>query len=131
MTRRRPCGPAAGSRTSAWSGTSPGQPRSLQPIVGLAKDLSCPLLGLFGADDQYPAPAETEALSKELTALGKAHEFHTYDGAGHAFFAVDRPTYRPEAANDGWNQVLDWFGLHLAATPAEGASGSPGPPAPG
>ena len=28
------------------------------PIVHLAKDLSCPLLGLFGAEDQYPRPAE-------------------------------------------------------------------------
>src|SRR6266545_1989544 len=94
---------------------SQGMPRSLQPIVGLAKDLSCPLLGLFGADDQYPAPAETEALSKELTALGKAHEFHTYDGAGHAFFAVNRPAYRPEAANDGWARIWDFYGRYLAS----------------
>ena len=48
-----------------------GMPLKVQPIIGLAKDLSCPLLGLFGADDQYPAPAETAALAKELTALGK------------------------------------------------------------
>jgi hypothetical protein len=26
---------------------------------------------------------------------------------GHAFFAVDRPSYRPEAAVDGWRQILD------------------------
>jgi carboxymethylenebutenolidase len=90
-------------------------PLKAQPIVGLAKDLSCPLLGLFGADDQYPAPAETEELSKELTALGKAHEFHTYDGAGHAFFAVNRPSYRVEAANDGWAKIWDFYGRFLAS----------------
>ena len=92
-----------------------GMPLKAQPIVGLAKDLSCPLLGLFGADDQYPAPAETGELSKELTALGKAHEFQTYDGAGHAFFAVNRPSYRVEAANDGWAKIWDFYGRFLAS----------------
>jgi len=92
-----------------------GMPRTLQPIVGLAKDLSCPLLGLFGADDKYPAPAETAELARELTVLGKPHEFHTYDGAGHAFFAVNRPSYRVDAANDGWARIWDFFGRFLTS----------------
>ena len=92
-----------------------GMPLKVRPIVGLAKDLSCPLLGLFGAEDQYPAPAETAALAQELTTLGKAHEFHTYDGAGHAFFAVSRPSYRVEAANDGWARIWDFYGRFLAS----------------
>jgi carboxymethylenebutenolidase len=91
-----------------------GMPLKVTPIVGLAKDLSCPLLGLFGADDQYPAPAETAELARELTALGKTHEFHTYDGAGHAFFAVNRPSYRVDAANDGWAKIWDFYGRFLA-----------------
>ncbi|GAB2977904.1 dienelactone hydrolase family protein [Amycolatopsis acidiphila] len=90
-------------------------PASMKPILGLASQLSCPLLGLFGADDQYPAPDETAKLDAELDRLGKDHEFHTYDGAGHAFFAVDRPTYRPEAAVAGWQRVFDFFGKNLAA----------------
>src|ERR1700729_396257 len=81
-------------------GTPPeGMPLKVGPIVHLAKDLSCPLLGLFGAEDQHPSPEQTAELEKELKAQGKTYEFHTYDGAGHAFFAVDRPAYRPEAAN--------------------------------
>jgi carboxymethylenebutenolidase len=84
-----------------------------RPIVSLAKDLSCPLLGLFGVEDRMPAPAETAALSKALTAAGKDHEFHTYDGAGHAFFATDRPNYRVEAANDGWKKIWDFLERHL------------------
>ena len=86
-----------------------------QPIVGLAKDLSCPLLGLFGAEDKNPEPAETAELAKDLSALGKEHEFHTYEGAGHAFFAADRPSYRVEAANDGWQRIWDFYGRHLAS----------------
>ncbi len=92
-----------------------GMPLKVAPIVGLAKDLSCPLLGLFGADDKYPAPDETAELSKVLDDLGKPHEFHTYDGAGHAFFNVDRPAYRPEAAMDGWQKIWDFYGRHVAS----------------
>jgi carboxymethylenebutenolidase len=92
-----------------------GMPLKVTPIAGLAPDLSCPLLGLFGADDQFPAPAETGELSKVLDEYGKQHEFHTYEGAGHAFFAVDRVAYRPEAANDGWQKIWDFYGRYLAS----------------
>ena len=50
-----------------------------------------------------------EALKKH----GKDYEFHRYDGAGHGFFAVDRPSYNVEAAVDGWQKVLSFFGKHL------------------
>jgi carboxymethylenebutenolidase len=92
-----------------------GMPLKVSPIVGLAGDLSCPLLGLFGADDKYPTPEETAELSKVLGEHGKQHEFHTYEGAGHAFFSVDRPAYRPEAANDGWQKIWDFYGRYLAS----------------
>jgi carboxymethylenebutenolidase len=83
--------------------------------VHLTKDLSCPLLGLFGADDQYPSPEQVQELEHELKSQGKTYEFHTYEGAGHAFFSVNRPAYRPEAANDGWQRIFDFFGRYLAA----------------
>jgi carboxymethylenebutenolidase len=92
-----------------------GLPATLKPIIGLAEDLACPLLGLFGADDQMPSPDETAELSRILDGLGKEHEFHTYEGAGHAFFAVDRPSYRVEAANDGWDKIWDFYGRYLAS----------------
>jgi len=92
-----------------------GFPLKVSPLVGLAGDLSCPLLGLFGADDKYPTPDETAELSKVLDELGKPHEFHTYEGAGHAFFSVDRTAYRPEAATDGWQKIWDFYGRYLAS----------------
>jgi carboxymethylenebutenolidase len=92
-----------------------GMPASMQPLLNLAGDLSCPLLGLFGAEDSYPGPAETAELEQELKRLGKTYDFHTYENAGHAFFAVDRPSYRPEAAKDGWRLIFDWFGRYLSA----------------
>jgi carboxymethylenebutenolidase len=78
------------------------------------QDLSCPLLGLFGNEDKYPAPAEVEKLDRILTELDKPHEFHSFDDAGHAFFAVDRPSYRPAVATEAWGLVRDFFGTHLA-----------------
>jgi carboxymethylenebutenolidase len=91
-----------------------GIPRALQPILGLAPNLSCPLLGLFGKDDRYPSPESVAALDDELNRLGKEHEFHSYDGAGHSFFSVDRPAYRVEAALDGWQKINDFFGKLVA-----------------
>ena len=85
----------------------------MKPILGLAPDLSCPLLGLFGKDDRYPSPEAVAKLDTELTRLGKSHEFHSYDGAGHSFFSVDRPAYRVEPALDGWRRIYDFFAKHL------------------
>jgi carboxymethylenebutenolidase len=83
-------------------------------IVDKLGELSCPLLGLFGADDQYPSPEQTQTLRDLLSSHDKEFTFHTYDGAGHAFFAVDRPSYRPEAANEAWGEIWKFYGQHLA-----------------
>ena len=97
-------------------GTPPeGVPLKIGPVAHLAGDLSCPLLGLFGEEDQHPSASEVAELDKILNDAGKAHEFHSYPGAGHAFFAVNRPAYRPEAALDGWQRIWDFFGRHLAS----------------
>jgi carboxymethylenebutenolidase len=97
-------------------GTPPeGFPLAVKPLLDIAGQLSCPLLGLFGAEDTHPSPDQTAELAQTLDKLGKAHEFHTYPDAGHAFFAVDRVSYRPQAANDGWARVLDFFGRYLGA----------------
>ena len=92
-----------------------GMPLKVGPIKHLTKDLSCPLLGLFGADDKYPSPEQVAELEEELKAQGKTYEFHSSEGAGHAFFSVNRPAYRPEAAVDGWEKILTWFGRYLAS----------------
>ena len=46
-------------------------------------------------------------------ANGKTYEFHTFENAGHAFFSVDRPNYRVDAAKEGWKLIWDFFGRHL------------------
>jgi carboxymethylenebutenolidase len=88
---------------------------TMVPIVDKTPSLSCPLLGLFGEDDQYPSPAQVTELEEALKAAGKTYEFHRYPGAGHAFFSVNRPAYRVEAANDGWQQIFAFYGKYLSA----------------
>jgi len=86
-----------------------------QPVapIEFTRDLKCPLLGLFGVEDTRPSPDDTTRTRGALDKFGKTYEFHTYDNAGHAFFAVDRPQYRQAAALDGWEKVFAFFGKHL------------------
>jgi carboxymethylenebutenolidase len=96
-------------------GTPPeGMPLKVGPLVDRAPELQCPLLGLFGADDKFPSPEQVTELEAALKAAGKTYEFHSYDGAGHAFFSVNRPAYRPEAATDGWEKIFAFYGEYLA-----------------
>lgn len=81
--------------------------------VELAADLGCPLLGIFGEEDRSPSPEDVDAMRAALTEHGKTFDFHSYPDAGHAFFSVDRPSYRLEAAKDGWKQIWSFFGEHL------------------
>jgi len=90
-----------------------GAPLKVGPLIHLAPDLSCPLLGLFGAEDQFPAPAEVAELEKALTDAGKTFSFHSYEDAGHAFFATNRPSYRPAAANEGWERIWEFLDRYL------------------
>jgi carboxymethylenebutenolidase len=95
-----------------------GFPLKVTPLVDKTGSLGCPLLGLFGADDQFPTPEHVAELERALIAHDKTYDFHSYEGAGHAFFATDRPSYRPEAALDGWQRIFAWFGTYLAGSEA-------------
>jgi carboxymethylenebutenolidase len=95
-------------------GTPPeGFPLQVTNLVDQLPNLRAPLLGLFGNEDSYPSPAQVDELDEILTGLGKPHEFHRYDDAGHAFFSVDRPAYRVAAANDGWERIATFYNNHL------------------
>lgn len=90
-----------------------GAPLKVTPVAHLVDSLSCPILGMFGLDDQFPTPDEVKEFDEILTKAGKQHDFHSYEGAGHAFFAADRPSYRPDAAVDGWAKILSFYTEHL------------------
>jgi len=98
------------------TGTPPeGHPLKVTNLVDQLPDLRCPLLGLFGNEDKTPSPEHVDELEKLLQEHGKTYEIHRYDDAGHGFFAVDRPSYRVAAANDGWERIAEFYGKYLEA----------------
>jgi carboxymethylenebutenolidase len=101
-----------------WGGRVVMQPSDLnenmpQAPIDMTPQLNCPVLGLFGNDDQAPSPEQVNQHEEALKAAGKQYEFHRYDGAGHGFFYYDRPAYRQQQAMDGWNKVFDFFQRNL------------------
>jgi len=81
-----------------------------QPPIELAQHINCPVIGFFGNEDGNPSPQDVDDYSAALSAAGVAHEFHQYDGAGHAFqnFA-SAERFRPEASADAWDKLLDFL----------------------
>jgi carboxymethylenebutenolidase len=111
-----------------WGGNvivdDPKQLNAKRPVapIDLTAKLRCPLLGLFGNDDENPNRDQVNRTEAVLKKLGKTYEFHRYDGAGHAFFNAARPAYRPEQALDGWDKVFAFFRKHLTAAAAARAA---------
>ena len=101
----------------AWYGRLVGQASALTPRhpVDLAGSLKAPVLGLYGGDDSGIPNDSVEQMRAALKAAGDARsEIVLYPGMPHAFHADYRPSYRKEAAEDGWKRCIGWFGRHLA-----------------
>jgi carboxymethylenebutenolidase len=99
----------------AWYGRLVGASNPLQPRhpVELAAGLHAPVLGLYGAADTG-IPLDTVEQMKTALAAGSAaakrSEFVVYPDAPHAFHADYRPSFRKEAAEDGWRRCVAWMG---------------------
>ncbi len=85
------------------------------PPLELAEQLRCPLLAAVGAEDHNPSPELGEQLWARASASGQEVKVDVYEGAGHAFFADYRPTFRPQAAAKLWAEVVPFFARHLRA----------------
>jgi carboxymethylenebutenolidase len=84
------------------------------PPISLAGNINCPMIGIFGNDDQNPSPADVADLDAALNAAGVEHTFHGYDGAGHGFQDFNNPErYRETQAEDSWVELLMFLDSHL------------------
>ena len=80
----------------------------------MANNINCPMLFHFGAEDGNPSVADRDSFDAELTRLGKDFEFHTYEGAGHAFMDYTNPERHHAASADAaWPRTIDFFNKHL------------------
>ncbi|MEW6097988.1 MAG: dienelactone hydrolase family protein [Pseudomonadota bacterium] len=104
----------------AWYGRLVGNQTELTPRhpVDVAGRLKAPVLGLYGGQDSG-IPLDTVDKMKAALAQGseaaRRSQFHIYPDAPHAFHADYRPSYRKEAAEDGWKRCLAWFKQHGVA----------------
>jgi len=101
--------PAFKAAVMLYGGGIPQQNRTNPPALSRAVGIDCPILGFFGKEDKRPSPADMAAIDAELTRLGKRHEFHAYDGAGHAFQNTFDARYREAASEDAWRRFLAFF----------------------
>ena len=101
----------------AWYGRLVGQPDELHPKhpIDLAASLKAPVLGLYGGKDQGIPLDTVEKMREALKAAGSKSEIIVYPDAQHGFHADYRPSYNKEAAEDGWNKLLQWFKKNGAA----------------
>src|SRR5215471_4896912 len=97
----------------AFYGTvvDPPAQKSLWPKspTELAPEMKAPVLGLYGEADQGIPLGQVDAMKAGLQSAGKTFEIKIYPGAPHGFHADYRPSYRKEAAEDAWNQMIAWF----------------------
>ena len=101
----------------AWYGRVVGQPNEMTPKnpIDVVKDINAPVLGLYGGADGGIPNDTVDQMRAALKAAGKKSEIHTYPDMPHGFHADYRPSYRKEAAVDGWKRLLDWFKNHGVA----------------
>ena len=96
----------------AWyGGLTPALPAQPLTPMDVTDKIDRPVLGLYGGADQGIPLQRVEMMRAALKAFGndKKSQIHVYEGMPHAFNADYRPSYRKEAADDGWKRMLAWF----------------------
>jgi carboxymethylenebutenolidase len=116
------CSDRLSAAVDCWGGfidTADGRQRSTperpMPPLELAEGLRCPLYAAIGAEDHNPSPAIGEELRRQAERSGQEVRVDVYEGAGHAFFADYRPTYRPGPAAELWERIVPFLERHLRA----------------
>ncbi len=101
----------------AWYGPVAGDKTALKPAnpIDVAAKLKAPLLGLYGGADTGIQVEDVNRARDEARAAGKTVEIVVYPDAPHGFNADYRPSYRKEAAEDGWKRMQAWFKSHGVA----------------
>jgi carboxymethylenebutenolidase len=82
--------------------------------IELTEKIQCPVLGIFGNDDQNPSPELVNGYEMALKNANIEYAFHRYDGAGHGFqdhTNVDR--YRPQQSEDAWEKTIAFLDKNL------------------
>jgi carboxymethylenebutenolidase len=78
------------------------------------KNLSCPILYVYGENDGWIQRKDVDRLAAALKKFDKQGEVVIYPGCSHGFFNDTRPdVYRPAEAKDAWTRTLKLFATNL------------------
>ena len=119
-----------GRRDRLLLGRAPGVPRRVHASTSTPPSTATAGAADVGARRPTPRAARCSGCSAPTTSSPSPDDVAAHgDGArgerqdlrlplatrapGHAFFSVDRPSYRLDAAKDGWKQIWAFFGTHL------------------
>ena len=93
----------------SWYGflNAPRDPNG-HSALALAAQIKAPVLGLYGAKDDYILESDVNAMKGALAGNKKA-EIDIFPGVKHGFFADDRPSYDAKIAADCWDRMKIWF----------------------
>ena len=83
-------------------------------VLDVVKDLKAPVLGLYGGADQGIPVDTVNKVRDALRAAKKPGDLIVYPDTPHGFNADYRPSYRKEAAEDGWKRLQSWFAVYGA-----------------
>ncbi len=97
-----------GNTMVSWGGDGPTPFERIPKIKGA-------VIGFFGKKDANPSPADVVKIEVEFKKHGIPCEFHSYDGADHAFQNFTNPErYHEAAANDAWGRTLRFLAERFA-----------------
>ncbi len=103
----------------AWYGriVSPGvNPNTPTHPIDVADKVKAAVLGLYGGKDNGIPVDTVKQMEAKVKAAGNSKvEIVIYPEAPHAFHADYRPSYREDAAKDGWKRLTEWLKAHGAA----------------
>jgi carboxymethylenebutenolidase len=89
----------------------------MPPVIDVAGQIRCPVLGLFGGADEAIPTSDVDTFDRLLEEAGIEHEVVVYPGAPHSFF--DRSYEEHEGAcSDAWRRVLAFLERVAAARAA-------------
>lgn len=93
--------------TVAGGGISTPLSDRLPTLLDAAAGLTCPWLGIYGEPADGSGDAEIGRLREAAAGANVATDLVTYPGTDYRFDAD------PDAADDAWRRMLNWFGSHL------------------
>jgi carboxymethylenebutenolidase len=77
----------------------------------LASEFECPVLGLFGGDDEGISQSDIDAFAIGLDQAGVENEMVVYPNAPHSFFDRFQDDYGDQSA-DAWQRMQAFIKVH-------------------